>query len=146
MFFDYDGDRDLDLYVASYLKFQPGMERHASSLSKRAGFRVFPGPRDFEAEDDVLYRNNGDGTFTDVSDEVGLVKGGKGLTVAAADFDGDNDQDLFVANDSEPNFFYRNDGGRFVEIALTLDYRSELNSSMGSENDAIYFTFVYYGL
>ncbi|MFQ5599301.1 MAG: CRTAC1 family protein [Candidatus Krumholzibacteriia bacterium] len=119
VFFDYDGDGDLDLFVANYLKFHPGMKGvHASSLSKRTGFKFFPGPRDFEAEADILYRNNGDGTFTDVSEEVGLVEGGKGLTVMAADFDNDGDQDLFVANDATPNFLYRNDAGRFVEIAL----------------------------
>ncbi len=119
VFFDYDGDLDLDLFVASYVKYDPGMDDvHASSLSKRIGFRFFPGPRDYEGEDDILFRNNGDGTFTDVTDEVGLLSGGKGLTVAASDFDGDGDQDLFVANDSTPNFLYRNDAGHFTEIAL----------------------------
>lgn len=119
VFFDYDGDGDLDLFVSSYVKFRPEMEGvHSSSLSKRVGFMAFPGPRDYEAEDDILYRNNGDGTFTDVSDEVGLISGGKGLTALAADFDWDGDQDLFVANDATPNFLYENVGGRFNEVAL----------------------------
>jgi hypothetical protein len=119
VFFDYDGDEDLDLFVANYVKFQPGTKGvHSSAFSKRMGFRSFPGPRDYEAEGDVLYRNNGSGTFSDVSEETGLVQGGKGLTVVAADFDGDGDQDLFVANDATPNHFYRNDGGRFKELAL----------------------------
>ena len=119
VFFDYDGDGDLDLYVSHYLKFRPDQRGvHSSSLSKRSGYTTFPGPRDYEGEDDVMYRNNGDGTFTEVSKEVGLVKNGKGLTVVAADFDNDGDQDLFVANDSTPNFFYENRGGKFVEIAL----------------------------
>lgn len=119
VFFDHDGDGDLDLYVANYVKFRANIEGvHASSLSKRVGFRFFPGPRDYEDDDDILYRNNGDGTFTDVSRESGLVQGGKGLTVVAADFDDDGDGDIFVANDATPNFFYRNDGGQFTDIAL----------------------------
>ncbi|MFQ5709829.1 MAG: CRTAC1 family protein [bacterium] len=119
VFFDYDGDNDLDLFVTNYLKYRLNIEGvHASSLSKRAGFRFFPGPRDYEAEDDVLYRNNGDGSFTDVSKEVGLVSGGKGLTVVAADFDNDGDRDIFVANDATPNFLYQNQGGKFAEIAV----------------------------
>ncbi|MFQ5504725.1 MAG: CRTAC1 family protein [Planctomycetota bacterium] len=119
LFFDYDGDRDLDLFVANYLKFEPDMAGvHSSSLSKKIGFISFPGPRDYEAEEDVLYRNNGDGTFTDVSKAAGLISGGKSLAAIACDLDGDGDQDLFVANDATPNFLYRNDGGRFSEIAL----------------------------
>jgi hypothetical protein len=119
VFFDYDGDLDLDLYVANYLRFRPDMHSaHASALSKKMGFVSFPGPRDYEAEDDVLYRNNGDGTFSDVSREAGLSRGGKGLNAAAADFDNDGDQDLFVANDASLNFLYRNDGGRLTEMAV----------------------------
>lgn len=118
VFFDYDGDGDLDLFLTNYLKFRSDMKGvHASALSKRQGFEFFPGPRDYEAEDDVLYRNNGDGTFKDVSQEAGLVKDGKGLTVITSDFDDDGDQDVFVANDSTANHLYRNDGGRFSEIA-----------------------------
>ena len=119
VFFDFDGDGDLDLFVSNYVKFDPGADGvRASELSKRIGFKFFPGPRDYEAEEDILYRNEGDGTFTDVSAEVGLVSGGKGLTAVAADFDGDGDQDLFVSNDSTPNHLYRNDGGVFVEVGL----------------------------
>ncbi len=119
VFFDYDGDGDLDLFVSNYVKFQPNMVNvHSSALSKRMGYVAFPGPRDYEPDSDMLYRNNGDGTFADVSKEVGLLPGGKGLNAVAVDFDNDGDQDLFVANDVSPNFFYRNEGGRFTEIAL----------------------------
>ena len=119
VFFDYDGDGDLDLFVVNHLKFRPDMKGvHASALSKAKGFPFFPGPRDYEGVTDVMFRNNGDGTFTDVSEEVGLAPLGKGLTAVAADLDDDGDQDLFVPNDSVANFFYRNDGGRFTEIAL----------------------------
>jgi len=118
VFFDYDGDRDLDLYVSNYVSYRPGMKGvHASELSKRMGFKFFPGPRDYSPLNDVLYRNEGDGTFRDVTHEVGLSRGGNGLSVVAGDFDGDGDQDLFVANDASPNFLYRNDGGRFKEMA-----------------------------
>jgi len=120
VFFDQDGDGDLDLFVANYVDFKPGETSvHASALSKRMGFRFFPGPRDYDAQDDVLYRNDGDGIFTDVSEKVGLLSGGKGLNSVAGDFDDDGDQDLFVANDATPNFLYRNDEGKFTNVALT---------------------------
>ncbi len=129
VFFDYDGDGDLDLFVANYVRFRPDMlvrkrasgatvRVHSSALSKRMGFISFPGPRDYDAEEDVLYRNDGDGTFTDASAEAGLVSGGKGLNAVAVDFDNDGDQDLFVANDATLNFLYRNDGGRLSEVAV----------------------------
>ena len=119
VFFDYDGDNDLDLFVSSYVKYRFDTETvHASTLSKSTGYTTFPGPRDFDAEDDILYRNNGDGTFTDVTKEVGLIQGGKGLTVVAADFDDDGDQDVFVANDATPNFLYQNNNGKFIEVGL----------------------------
>lgn len=120
-FFDYDGDGDLDLYVANYLVFRPDMKGvHASALSKRAGMGFFPSPRDYEAESDVLYRNDTDvgAGFIDVSAEVGLIDGGKSFMPAAVDFDDDGDLDLFVANDSTPNLLYRNDAGVFTEVGL----------------------------
>ncbi len=118
VFFDYDNDADLDLYVAHYLDFRPDMPGvHASSLSKRGGMRSFPSPRDYDAESDRLYRNDGD-RFSEVGSEVGLVEAGKGFMPVAADFDQDGDIDLFVANDASPNFLYRNDGGTLSEVAL----------------------------
>jgi hypothetical protein len=119
LFLDYDGDGDLDLYVVNYLKYKVNISGvHASSLSKRSGFRFYPGPRDYEPDDDILFRNNGDGTFTDVTRQAGLSRGGKGLTVVSADFDNDGDEDIFVANDTSPNFFYENNGGKFRDIAV----------------------------
>ena len=131
VFFDYDGDGDLDLYVSNYVKFPlgdgDGKRIHASALSKRSGFRFFPGPRDYDAESDVLYRNDGDGRFTDVTAEAGLLPGGKGLTVMTSDFDGDGDQDIFVANDSTPNFLYENRQGTFVERAIEAGVAADPN-------------------
>ena len=118
VFFDFDADGALDLFVTRYVKFQPSMKGvHASTLSQRTGYRFFPGPRDYEADEHILLRNNGNGTFTDVSKDVGLLPGGKGLTVVASDFDNDGDQDIFVANDATANFLYRNDGGKFTDVA-----------------------------
>ncbi len=136
VFFDFDQDGDLDLFAANYVQFRADMQGvHASSLSKRSGFRFFPGPRDYAPEDDHLFRNNGDGTFTDVSNEAGLVSGGKGLTAIASDFDNDGDQDLFVANDASPNFLYENEGGHFREIAtragVAYDPNGEETAAMG---------------
>ena len=134
-FFDADGDGDLDLYVAHYVRFQPDMKAvRSSAASRNSGFATFPGPRDYAAEDDRFYRNNGDGSFAEVSDEVGLVPGGKGLTVAAGDLDLDGDQDLFVANDTTANFLYQNDGGRFVEVALEAGVAYDLD---GNETGAM---------
>ncbi len=119
VFFDHDGDGDLDLFVANYVRYRVGSKSvHASALSKRSGYIRFPGPRDYEADGDVLYRNNGDGTFADVTVDAGVTARGKGLGVIASDLDSDGDQDLFVANDASPNFLYRNDGGHFVEVAV----------------------------
>lgn len=127
VFFDYDGDGDLDLFVANYIKFP--VEHHSW---KKPHLR---GPRYYDAEDDGLYRNNGDGTFTDVSKEVGLVSGGKALMVMTSDFDGDGDQDIFIANDRTPNFLYENLGGHFKEIGLqagiALDQNGNQTAGMG---------------
>ncbi len=120
-FADIDNDGDLDLYIVQYLKFRPDEERiSAGALSKRQGFMFFAGPRDYEGVTDVLYRNNGDGTFTDITKEAGLREGGKGIGVVFADLDADGDQDIYISNDNEsPNFLYENDGeGHFREIGF----------------------------
>lgn len=120
-FFDADGDGDLDLYVANYVDPHqvfppPGAEPTCLWL----GLPVMCGPRGLDGQKDVFYRNQGS-TFVDATEEAGLVdsKPAYGLGVVSADYDDDGDQDLYVANDTDPNFLYRNDGrGHFEDVGL----------------------------
>jgi enediyne biosynthesis protein E4 len=115
-FADYDNDGDLDLFVANYVDYQ--LENH--SVCHRGGLPVYCPPADFEGAPDLLYRNDGDGTFTDVTAEAGVYNpSSKGLGVVWGDYDNDGDSDLFVANDTTPDMLYRNNGdGTFTDIAL----------------------------
>lgn len=121
-FADYDLDGDLDLYVANYVEFDPAEIRRLGAQWK--GMNVFVGPQGLRAAPDVFYRNDGDGTFSDVTQEAGLaaVEPGYGFGVLFADYDADGDPDIYVANDSSPNFLFRNEGHtRFSEIALSAN-------------------------
>ena len=112
-FADYDADGDYDLYVGNYAKFRP--ELHEPCLRKEIA--VYCGPEAFEPQRDVFYRNEGDGTFADITEEVGLLpEAAKELGAFFIDYDQDRDLDLYVAGDRTPNLLYRNDGGRFVEV------------------------------
>jgi hypothetical protein len=116
---DVDVDGDLDLFVGNYLDFDLEQVAARNLVSLREGFRLYPGPRDYGAQADVLYQNQGNGVFADVSDEVGLNPNlGKAMGCGFADYDNDGDPDLFVANDRTPNHLYRNDGEKFTEIGL----------------------------
>ncbi|HID11639.1 MAG TPA: CRTAC1 family protein [Candidatus Latescibacteria bacterium] len=118
---DYDGDGDLDLYVANYVDFDVDHLEKYRSRNIWHGIEVMAGPRGLEGAEDVFYRNNGDGTFTEVTAEAGLVDRlkGYGFTVLFADYDNDGDLDIYVANDSVPNYLYRNNGdGTFTEVGL----------------------------
>ena len=132
-FLDIDQDGDLDLFVANYLKFT--YETHVSRTIR--GFPQYAGPLDYPPESNTLYRNNGDGTFTDVSGVSGIAShAGTGMGTVCADYDDDGDTDIFVANDMLGNFLFQNDGtGRFEEVGLMASFAYELNgneqSSMG---------------
>ena len=134
-FFDYDGDGALDLVVAHYLNWQPAAEVECFSLT---GVPDYCSPASYDLPSaTTLYHNNGDGTFTDVSAQAGLLSAvGNGLGVVAGDFDGDGRIDLFVANDRTPNHLWLNlGGGRFRESALAmgvaLDQDGTAKSGMG---------------
>lgn len=120
-FGDYDGDGWLDLYVCRYVRYD--LSHNVACYQNRGTERhliVCP-QTTYDAAPDVLYRNNGDGTFTDVtaSSGVGKVQPGRGLGVLFTDFDDDGKQDIFVANDLTPNFLFHNlGGGRLRDAAL----------------------------
>ncbi len=116
VFLDYDRDGHLDLYVCVYVEFNFDTNRRCS----RDGIQSYCGPDIYEGVADLLYHNNGDGTFSDVSAKAGIANPkGKGLGVVGGDYDGDGWTDIFVANDLTPDFLYRNNGdGTFTDQAL----------------------------
>jgi enediyne biosynthesis protein E4 len=118
VWFDYDKDGRLDLFVVNYVKWSPDANRYCGDQAR--GVRIYCHPRFFEGLPDRLYRNRGDGTFEDVSSRAGILSHiGKGMSAAIADFDHDGLTDLFVTNDTVPNFLFRNKGdGTFEEIGL----------------------------
>jgi enediyne biosynthesis protein E4 len=113
---DYDNDGLLDLFVTNYLDWTPENSRVCGAPGKRLSCL----PSLYKGEPNILYHNNGDGTFTDVSDATGITKCiGKGMGVAIADFDDDGWTDIFVANDNERNFLFKNRHGQgFDEIGV----------------------------
>ena len=132
-FLDMDKDGDLDLFVANYLDFT--YENHLMRTSR--GIPKYAGPMDFAPMPNDLFRNNGDGTFTDVSVESGVaVHKGWGMGGVCADVDNDGDTDVYIANDVYANFLFENDGtGKFEEIGLiaglAYDVQGDDQGSMG---------------
>jgi enediyne biosynthesis protein E4 len=122
-FVDYDNDGDLDLFVANYVDFDLN-NLPEFGQGKSCQYKSIPvqcGPRGLKGAGDSLFRNNGNGTFTDVTKEARVTdpNGYYGMGVITSDFDEDGLIDIFVANDSTPNFHYRNKGnGTFEEIGF----------------------------
>ena len=115
-FGDTDNDGDVDLYVTRYIDFTVGNNKVCNML----GHRAYCHPHVYNPLPDILYRNNGDGTFTDISRESGIDKvAGNGLGVVFGDYDDDGMVDIYVANDSTPNFLFRNKGNNvFEEVGI----------------------------
>ncbi len=129
-FADVNGDGLLDLYVANYLLYDPRIHRACTGNPRK--IPAYCHPNKFDGAPDSLYLNLGGGRFKDISKEAGIDVAGrilsKGLGVLPTDFDGDGKIDIFVANDSVPNFLWRNLGGmRFEDAALEAGVA--LNSS-----------------
>jgi hypothetical protein len=116
-FFDFDRDGDLDLYVVNYLDYRLNDNPYCGL--RTPGHRMYCHPTMFDGMADRLFRNNGNGTFTDVSAKAGIANpAGKGLGVTFCDFDRDGNTDVYIANDSVRNFLYRNNGdGTFRDVA-----------------------------
>ena len=133
-FLDYDHDGFLDLYVARYLDHS----FENSPICKEGSFVVNCSPKTFNGVADVLFRNQGDGTFAEVSRKAGIaVPSGKGLGVVPLDYNRDGLVDIYVANDQVDNYLFENQGdGTFSEMALlsgtALDEHGETQSGMGT--------------
>ena len=116
--FDYNNDGLLDLFVVNYCVWEVNKDPYCPIKS---GVRGYCHPKLYASLHNTLYRNNGDGTFTDVSKETGIAPHfGKGMSVSFADYDGDGYLDAFVANDTTPAFLFHNLGGkRFEEVGVS---------------------------
>jgi hypothetical protein len=134
--FDYNNDGYLDLFVVNYCDWEPNKD---PVCMLKDGVRGFCHPNLYKPLHNTLYRNNRDGTFTDVSEETGIVQyAGKGMSVTFADYDGDGYLDAFVANDTTPNFLFHNlHGKRFEEVGAQAGVAYSADgvalSSMGAD-------------
>ena len=137
-FADVDGDTDLDLYVCNYVTYDLEQLEQMKEESLQSGKPVPSAlnPHVFEPQDNVFYRNNGDGTFNDVTAEVGVAAaGGRSMQAVFSDFDNDNHLDLYVANDTSTNHVYRNNGdGTFADVSdesWAADFRGSMGLTAG---------------
>jgi hypothetical protein len=142
-FVDYDNDGDLDLFVVNYIAWSPQIDREIDFRLAGLG-RAYGGPEHHTGALNRLYRNDGDGRFTEVSQVAGIAltegadrhPAGKGLGVGIDDIDGDGWSDIVVANDTTRNFLYRNRGdGTFDEVGvvegIAYDREGRATSGMG---------------
>lgn len=135
--FDFDNDGDLDLFVSNYVKWSREFDE-SQNFQLTGGGRAYGRPQNFEGTFPYLYRNDGDGKFTDVSEQAGLqirnpatgVPLAKSLGVTFTDFDKDGWQDIVVANDTVQNLLFRNTGqGTFEEIGALSGVAFDMNGA-----------------
>ena len=118
IYLDFDVDGDLDIFVVNYLVYQLSMP-----VTTYKGVVGYGHPRSYEGTVDVLYRNNGDGTFTNIAEAAGVTNPseGRGMAAIACDYDNDGFPDIYVANDTNRNFMYHNNGdGTFTDESLFI--------------------------
>ena len=127
-FADYDSDGFVDLYVANYIDFD--FETHINCTQK--GVATYCPPESFKGSPDTLYRNNGDGTFTDVTATTGIYNAdGKGMGVVFGDYDNDGDLDCYIGNDAGENFLYHNNGdGTFTNVGWMAGVEADENGNV----------------
>jgi len=134
--FDYNNDGRLDLFVVNYCVWEVNKDPYCPLKS---GVRAYCHPKLYKSLHNTLYRNNGDGTFTDVSQETGIAAHfGKGMSVSFADYDGDGYIDAFVANDTTPAFLFHNLGGKKFEevgVAAGVAYAPDGTTLSGMGSD-----------
>lgn len=133
IYLDFDVDGDLDIFVVNYLVYELSMP-----VATFKGIVGYGHPRSYEGTPDVLYRNNGDGTFTNIAETAGVTNPteGRGMAAIACDYDNDGFPDIYVANDTNRNFLYHNNGdGTFTDESLFIgvgyDERGVAEGSMG---------------
>ena len=122
-FLDYDRDGLLDLFVCNYLKLDPASIPAANDMHfcQWKGVPIMCGPRGLPGDTNLLYHNNGDGTFTDVSEKAGILKPGPRYSITSVSYDFDNDgwPDIYVAVDSQPSILFQNNrDGTFTDVAV----------------------------
>ncbi|MDD9973330.1 MAG: CRTAC1 family protein [Candidatus Poribacteria bacterium] len=136
VYLDFDVDGDLDIFIVNYLVYETSMP-----VTTYKGIVGYGHPRSYEGTPDVLYRNNGDGTFTNISEMAGVTNPveGRGMAAVAWDYDQDGLPDIYVANDTNRNFLYHNNGdGTFTDestfIGVGYDERGVAEGSMGVDS------------